>query len=108
MRLLGSLEGPVEQLEKCPEFLALLSLLFCAGEEEDWLPVTLVTILHFKTKTTNKRSASHPPSHQALPDPPGLGGKAGTWTQGCCTAPWLLGESLGVPWVTPQRTNGTG
>lgn len=40
MRLLGSLERPVEQLEKCPEFLALLSLLFCAGEEEDWLSVT--------------------------------------------------------------------
>lgn len=108
MRLLGSLEGPVEQLEKCPEFLALLSLLFSAGEEEDWLPEALVMILHFKSKTTNKSSASHPPSLQALSDPPGLRGKAGIWTQSCCTAPWLLGESLGVPWVTPQRTNGPG
>lgn len=108
MRLLGSLEGPVEQLEKCPEFLALLSLLFSAGEEEDWLPEALVMILHFKSKTTNKSSATHPPSLQALSDPPGLRGKAGIWTQSCCTAPWLLGESLGVPWVTPQRTNGPG
>lgn len=108
MRLLGSLEGPVEQLEKCPEFLALLSLLFSAGEEEDWLPEALVMILHFKSKTTNKSSASHPPSLQALSDPPGLRGKAGIWTQSCCTAPWLLGESLGVPWVTSQRTNGPG
>lgn len=59
--LLGSLEGPVEQLEKCPEFLALLSLLFCAGEEEDWLPVALVMILHFKNQN-NKQKVIQPPS----------------------------------------------
>lgn len=70
--------------------------------------MALVMILHFKTKTTNKRSASHAPSLQALPDPPGLGGKGRDLDPELLQHSLAPGRELGVPWVTPQRTNGTG